>query len=91
VGKKSDSEAVLAQKFLASIDAMNDRLAIPATLTALRDKDIAALARAACHEADVNYPVPLYLSQADCEAVLRQVLPRGAAAAPKAPRRRSAT
>jgi hypothetical protein len=54
---------------------MNARLGIPATLQALRKKDIAALARAACHEADANYPVPLYMSQADCEAVIRQVLP----------------
>ena len=77
VGKKNYSEAVLAQKFLDSIDAMNARLGIPTTLDALREKDIAALARAACHEADVNYPVPLYMSQADCEAVIRQVLPLG--------------
>jgi alcohol dehydrogenase class IV len=77
VGQKNDSEAILAQKFLDSIDAMNARLGIPATLDALREKDIAALARAACHEADVNYPVPLYMSQADCEAVIRQVLPTG--------------
>lgn len=75
VGQKNDSEAVLAQKFLASIDAMNARLGIPTTLDALREKDIPALAQAACREADANYPVPLYMSQADCEAVIRQVLP----------------
>ena len=75
VGKKNDSEAVLAQKFLDSIEVMNARLGIPATLDALREKDIAALARAACHEADMNYPVPLYMSQAECETVIRQVLP----------------
>ncbi|MGZ9032687.1 MAG: hypothetical protein ACXW2G_15035, partial [Burkholderiaceae bacterium] len=37
--------------------------------------DIAALAKAACHEADVNYPVPRVMLQADCEALLRKVLP----------------
>lgn len=31
-----------------------------------------ALARAACHEADANCPVPLHMSQAMCEAVIRQ-------------------
>lgn len=86
VGKKNDSEAVLAQKFLDSIVAMNTRLGIPATLDALREKDIAALARAACHEADVSYPVPLYMSQADCEAVIRQVLPAGSKSKPRARR-----
>lgn len=75
VGKKNDSEAVLAQKFLDSIDAMNTRLGIPATLEALRESDIPGLARAACHEADTNYPVPLYMSQTECEGVIRKVLP----------------
>jgi alcohol dehydrogenase len=50
-------------------------LAIPATLEALRQADIAALARAACREADANYPVPMYMTQADCEQLLRQLLP----------------
>jgi len=76
VGKKDEAPAVLAQKFLNAIDAMNTRLGIPATLAALREDDIAALARAACREADANYPVPLYMSQAECEGVIRQVLPQ---------------
>ncbi len=84
VGHKNDSEAVLAQKFLDSIDAMNTRLGIPATLAALREGDIAALARDACREADTNYPVPLYMSQAECEAVIRKVLPAHPPSKPKA-------
>lgn len=75
VGTSGEAPAVLAQKFLDAVDAMNMRLGIPATLATLREADIAALARAACHEAEANYPVPLYMSQADCEAVLRQMLP----------------
>ena len=75
VGQKGEAEAMLAQKFLDSIDTMNTRLGIPATLMALREEDIPALARAACREADLNYPVPLYMSQEVCETVIRQVLP----------------
>ncbi len=89
VGKKDESQAVLAQKFLNAIDAMNTRLSIPATLDALRESDIAALARAACREAEANYPVPLYMTQADCEAVIRQVL--SAQPAAKVTRRRQVT
>ncbi len=44
VGTKTDSEAVLAQKFLDAVDAMNTRLGIPAKLAALREADIPALA-----------------------------------------------
>jgi alcohol dehydrogenase class IV len=76
LGKKGEAEATLAQKFLDGIDSMNTRLGIPSTLASLREADIAALARAACHEADANYPVPAYMSQADCEGVIRQALPQ---------------
>ncbi len=86
VGRKGQSEALLAKKFLESIKAMNDSLGIPRTLAALRQQDIAALARAACREADTSYPVPRYMSQADCEAVIGQVLPAQAPA--KAPARK---
>ncbi len=75
VGKKTETEATLALKFLDAIDAMNTRLGIPATLATLVEADIPALARAACREAEGNYPVPVYLSQADCEGVIRLVLP----------------
>jgi alcohol dehydrogenase class IV len=75
LGKASETSAELAEKFLDSIDAMNRRLGIPRHLAALRAKDIPALARAACREARFNYPVPTYLSQDDCESVIRQALP----------------
>ena len=79
LGKDSEPEVELAQKFLDSIDAMNARLGIPRHLEALRAKDIPALARAACREADLNYPVPSYMSQQDCEQVIRLVLRKKAA------------
>ncbi len=75
LGKEGERAAVLARRFLASIEAMNRELGIPETLAALREADIPALASAACWEADTNYPVPKYMSQATCEAILRKVLP----------------
>ncbi len=66
------------EKFIDSIEAMNRSMAIPQVLEALREKDIAALAKAACWEADTNYPVPRTMSQAECEALLRAVLPKPA-------------
>ncbi|MBB1073477.1 iron-containing alcohol dehydrogenase, partial [Rhodoferax sp. 4810] len=75
VGKKTDTKAALALKFLDAIDALNTRLGIPATLATLVETDIPALARAACREAEGNYPVPVYLSPTDCEGVIRLVLP----------------
>ena len=71
---KGDSEAKLAQRFLDSVEAMNRQVGIPQHLDALREDDILALAKAACWEADTNYPVPRTMSINDCAALLREVL-----------------
>ncbi len=74
-GRAGEKPAVLAKKFVASVEAINRKLGIPAHLDALREADIPELAKAACWEADTNYPVPRYMSPATCEGILRQVLP----------------
>ena len=81
VGTEEEDEDTLAQKFLDAVDQLNHDLGIPTTLAALKEGDIPALARAACHEAHTGYPVPRYMSQQECEDLIRQVLP----AAPAAP------
>ena len=68
----------LAKKFIASVEALNRDLGIPRQLDALREEDIPALAKAACWEADTNYPVPRYMSPQTCEGILRKVLPKPA-------------
>jgi alcohol dehydrogenase class IV len=75
VGRSGDSREELARKFLESVDTLSRTVGIPRTLEALREADIPALAKAACHEADANYPVPRVMLQADCEGLLRKVLP----------------
>ena len=78
VGYPGRSEVEQARAFVEWVDAMNASLGIPAQLDALREEDIPALAKAACWEADTNYPVPRRMSQADCEGLLRQILPEAA-------------
>jgi len=75
VGRADDSREELARKFLDSVDTLSRTVGIPRTLEALREADIPALAKAACQEADANYPVPRVMLHADCEALLRKVLP----------------
>jgi len=70
-----DRPLTLAKKFLASVQALNDTLGITRQLDALQAADIPALAAAACDEADMNYPVPQRMTQGDCEALLRGLLP----------------
>lgn len=75
VGAPTDTRDDLAHKFLDAVDTLGRAVGIPTALEALRAADIPALAKAACSEADNNYPVPRVMSQADCEALLRAVLP----------------
>jgi len=86
VGEIGERDEELAQKFLDAVDALNHDLGIPTYLAALKEADIAALAQAACHEAHTGYPVPRYMSQAQCEDLIRQVLPPQAAQAAPRPR-----
>jgi len=81
VGSAGEDDATLAQKFLDAVDQLNHDLGIPTTLAALREADIPKLAAAACHEAHTGYPVPRYMSQAECEDLIRKALPPKTAAA----------
>jgi alcohol dehydrogenase class IV len=96
LGHDGEGDDALAQRFLDGVRALNAELNIPTTLEALREADIPALARAACAEAHLGYPVPRYMDEATCAALIRQVLPKpapahAAAAAKKAaPARKAA-
>lgn len=73
-GSCGDEEA-LADKFLAAVDALNTDLQIPKHLDALKVGDIPALALAALREAHTGYPVPRYMTQAQCEELITGLLP----------------
>jgi alcohol dehydrogenase len=89
-GNEGESDDELAERFLACVDTLEEAVGIPRTLEALREEDIPALAEAACWEADTNYPVPKRMTQADCEAMLRAVLPAKAPAKPAKAARKAA-
>ena len=76
VGKAGERSAVLAKKFLDSVEELNRDLGIPRQLDALREADILELAKAACWEADTSYPVPRYMSPETCADLIRHVLPK---------------
>jgi alcohol dehydrogenase len=75
LGSESERDDQLAEKFLDAIDQLNRDLGIPLYLDKLQEADIPALAKAACHEAHTGYPVPKYMTQQQCETLIRQVLP----------------
>ncbi len=75
LGDASEDDDSLAQKFLDGVDDLNRDLDIPTYLQALRKADIPALAKAAIHEAHTGYPVPRYMTQAQCEEMIGRLLP----------------
>jgi alcohol dehydrogenase class IV len=64
-----------AEAFIAAVRELEERVQIPAALEALRAEDVPAIAQRAVKEAHMNYPVPRYMVQAECEGLLQRILP----------------
>ena len=84
LGGAEERDDLLANRFIEAVEALRADIGIPTTLDALRSADIPSIARAALAEGQ-GYPVPRYMTQAQCEALVRQLLPAEPAAATKAP------
>ncbi|MBB5204640.1 alcohol dehydrogenase class IV [Inhella inkyongensis] len=90
LGEMHERDDDLAERFLEAIEQLNRDLAIPTQLDALREEDIADIARGARAEADSGYPVPRYMTQEVCEGLIRHLLPKAPAKPAKATRAQAA-
>ncbi|ARU58662.1 iron-containing alcohol dehydrogenase [Oleiphilus messinensis] len=70
----NESQEALADQFIARIREMLTEFDIPQKLQALKAEDVPAIAKSALREAHTNYPVPKYLDQERCEALIRQMI-----------------
>ena len=70
IGLDGASDAEKARGFVQAVRDLMRQIQIEPTLPELRREDIASIARQALAEAHMNYPVPRYMSQSDCEALL---------------------
>jgi alcohol dehydrogenase class IV len=75
LGAPGDSEESLALRFIEAIEQMNQRMKIPTTIAQLQAADIPLIARRALAEAHPDYPVPRIMTRAQCEALVRDLLP----------------
>jgi alcohol dehydrogenase len=73
-GSSSESEAVLAQRFVDRVRELNRTVGIPEKIAPLRAGDIGTIARAAMVEAYRDYPVPKNMSLGEAEALLQHCL-----------------
>ena len=69
-----DSETTLAQRFIYALENLMSELNIPKQVSVLRDEDIPAMAKAACAEAQWNYPVPKFMSVKTCGSIFKEFL-----------------
>jgi len=74
IGVGGVNEAERVDGFIAAVRDLMARIEIPYTLDALEPGDIPAIAKQALSEAHMNYPVPRYMDQADCERILQRIL-----------------
>jgi alcohol dehydrogenase class IV len=71
----------LAMNLVVAIRRLNARVGIPPTLEQIADADIPEIVRRALAEAHGTYPVPAYMSAADCTTILRRAAGRAVVAA----------
>ncbi|MCC2656307.1 MAG: iron-containing alcohol dehydrogenase [Panacagrimonas sp.] len=82
--KGGESDAQLADAFIARVRELNADFGIPSHVEKLRESDIPAIADKALSEAYWFYAVPRYMDKPDIEAFLRQMMVMPAAALPAA-------
>jgi len=75
VGTQSEPVPTLAQRFIDKLRDMSRHIGIPEKLDALRAQDVSMIADRALAEAQGFYPVPRYMDKADCEGLIRKMLP----------------
>lgn len=72
LGEAGESEQQLANRFVAAVRDLNQRIGIPETLDQIRAEDIPAIAADAVKEAN-GYPVSALMNIEDCTRILRQM------------------
>ena len=66
----------LALSLIVAIRRLNARVGIPPTLEQIADADVPEIVQRAPAEAHGTYPVPAYMSAADCATVVRRAAGR---------------
>jgi len=73
IGVEGNSDTERADKFIAAVRELKSEVGIGETLESVRRDDIAAIAHQALDEAHLTYPVPRYMDQQQCEALLTRM------------------
>jgi len=72
LGRDGEDPRSLAKSLIAAIRQLNASVGIPPTIEQIAAADIPEIVRRALAEAHGTYPVPKYMSTADCLAIVRR-------------------
>ncbi|MBU0552506.1 iron-containing alcohol dehydrogenase [Myxococcota bacterium] len=75
LGEAREPPEGLAHRFIEGVRVLNQAMQIPEHVQALREEDIPLIVKRALREAHPDYPVPRIMTRAECEAVVRKLLP----------------
>jgi alcohol dehydrogenase class IV len=81
LGRDGEDPRSLAMSLIAAIRRLNACVGIPPTIEQIADADIPEIVQRALAEAHGTYPVPTYMSAADCATVVRRAAGRAMVAA----------
>ena len=81
LGRDGEDPRSLAMNLVVAIRRLNACVGIPPTIEQIADADIPEIVRRALAEAHGTYPVPTYMSAADCATVVRRAAGRAMVAA----------
>jgi alcohol dehydrogenase class IV len=72
----SEDPRSLALSLVAAIRSLNASVGIPPTIEQIADADIPEIVQRALAEAHGTYPVPMYMSAADCATIVQRAAGR---------------
>ena len=76
LGRDGEDPRSLALSLVAAIRRLNASVGIPPTIEQIADADIPEIVRRALAEAHGTYPVPMYMSAADCATIVQRAAGR---------------
>ena len=76
VGISGADNAEKAKKFIAAVRELNAKMNIPSSIDKIKEEDIPLIAERALAEGNPLYPVPKIMDKADCEALIKSLMPK---------------
>jgi len=71
---KNTSNKEKAEKVISTIESLNKTMAIPTVVKEIQNEHVSVIVEQAMSEAHPLYPVPKFMSNSDCEAVVRSLM-----------------